>query len=399
MKVAAYFNVNEISGGGFQQSLNAALQIQKICNGLYDFAVYTPNKSNLKVLEDFRLPGIYCPDSFFDKIFSLVARAAFFDHVQSRMRLLSNFERQLMTDGVDLVYFLAPLGRASSLMILNYIMTVWDLCHRDFPEFPEVSSFREFERRESLYKSVLAKAYIVISDSDELKQKLVNYYSIDPNRIVAIPFQPMAACSSEIGNYAEVDILTSYDLTPGYLFYPAQFFSHKGHVRLLQAVSIFRDRNGFAPTCVFSGGDCGNLDVVKQAVDCLSLNGLVKFLGFVPSEHIPSLYKGSSALVMPTYFGPTNLPPLEAMSLGVPIIYPSHLRNQCGEAATYFDIDDATSLCDAIEAILLRDNNAGLAANSYRRLAQISDKKRISEDKLAKKLREFSKRIECWGKD
>ncbi len=395
MKVAAYFNANVTTGGGFQQSLNAALQMQKICNGLYDFTVYTPIKSNLEVLEDLGLPGIYCPYRFLDKIFSLMARSAFFDRVQGKIRILSNFERQLMRDGVDLVYFLAPLARASSLMMLNYIITVWDLCHRDFPEFPEVSSFCEFERRESLYKSVLAKAYLVIADSDELKQKLVNYYSIDPQRILEMPFQPMQACSSSKNSGKDDDIIKGYDLSKGYLFYPAQFWSHKGHIRLLQALSMYRKRHRVSPTCVFSGGDTGNLRIVMQAASAYGLNDCVRFLGFIPNEHIPTFYRCSSALVMPTYFGPTNLPPLEAMSLGVPVIYPDHLRNQCGEAAIYFDIDDAESLCDAIERIL-GERNEGFEAEGYKRLTQINDDRRISEEKLAKKLREFSKRIQCW---
>ena len=50
----------------------------------------------------------------------------------------SPFEKKLIAHQIDLVYFLSPTSLALSLEKLNYITTLWDLCHRDNPEFPEV---------------------------------------------------------------------------------------------------------------------------------------------------------------------------------------------------------------------------------------------------------------------
>ena len=44
-------------------------------------------------------------------------------------------------------------------------------------------------------------------------------------------------------------------------------------------------------------------------------------MNFLPDEEISYLYKNCLAVVMPTYFGPTNIPPLEAFKLGIPTIY------------------------------------------------------------------------------
>ena len=51
---------------------------------------------------------------------------------------------------------------------------------------------------------------------------------------------------------------------------------------------------------------------------------------------------------MPSYFGPTNLPPLEAWAVGTPVIYPEAFKAQAGDAAILFDYDDPRSLADAI---------------------------------------------------
>ena len=49
---------------------------------------------------------------------------------------------------------------------------------------------------------------------------------------------------------------------------------------------------------------------------------------------------------MPTYFGPTNIPPLEAFSLNVPVCYSDldGLREQVGEAAFLMNLKNPESL-------------------------------------------------------
>ena len=41
-------------------------------------------------------------------------------------------------------------------------------------------------------------------------------------------------------------------------------------------------------------------------------------LGELPGEDVAPLYAGAVALVMPTFFGPTNIPVLEAWAVGCP---------------------------------------------------------------------------------
>ena len=74
-------------------------------------------------------------------------------------------------------------------------------------------------------------------------------------------------------------------------------------------------------------------------VESLGLDDNVLFLGYVPDEDMPALYRSARALVMPTFFGPTNIPPLEAFALGCPVatsrIY--GIPEQLGDAALLFD--------------------------------------------------------------
>jgi len=47
----------------------------------------------------------------------------------------------------------------------------------------------------------------------------------------------------------------------------------------------------------------------------LALESEILYLGYVPDEDRSGLYAGAAALVMPTFFGPTNIPVLEAWLL------------------------------------------------------------------------------------
>ena len=77
------------------------------------------------------------------------------------------------------------------------------------------------------------------------------------------------------------------------------------------------------------------------------------FLNFVNDEDLPYLYKLSKLLVMPSYFGPTNIPPLEAFQLKVPVIYSDipTFKKEFGDAVYYVDLNNSNSLAKAIKKI------------------------------------------------
>jgi glycosyltransferase involved in cell wall biosynthesis len=80
----------------------------------------------------------------------------------------------------------------------------------------------------------------------------------------------------------------------------------------------------------------------------------IRFLDFVPNEDIPALYEAAFAVVVPSYFGPTNLQPIEAIALGRPVICSDlpGCREQMGDAALYCDLSDPASLADQLVALI-----------------------------------------------
>ena len=109
-------------------------------------------------------------------------------------------------------------------------------------------------------------------------------------------------------------------LSPGYLFYPAQFWPHKNHVALLQALRILKDEHGIVRPLVLVGSDKGNLDFIRNVAEQLGVAAQMHLPGFVSQQELIALYRNALALTYVSYFGPENLPPLEAFALGCPVV-------------------------------------------------------------------------------
>ena len=280
----------------------------------------------------------------------------------------------------------------------NYIITVWDLCHRDFMEFPEVKDHRAFEQREQLYTKSLKKAVAVIADSDLGKQNIVNRYGVDEKRVFAQSFLPAPGTNISEDDYqAEyIDIKKKYGIKGDYLFYPAQFWAHKNHIYILNGLLELEHKHGISLTAVFTGSDMGNLGHIKQMAVNLGIEHRIVFTGFVSNMEIPYLYRQSMALVMPTYFGPTNLPPLEAFKLGVPVLYSDleGLREQVGDAALLMDLSDPVSMAKHLyDLITIEGLREDLVSKGKSRLDSFSSNK---NEVLINILENYRNKRICW---
>ena len=356
MKIGVILEQDISAGGGFQQALSILELLNTVQCGDDEFVFYTTNAKNIDALKSQHVTATYLPCSMLTKLFALLKRNRLVTKYISRFfpGYGSNaFEKHLINDDVDIIYYLSPTWLCLLTANINYVVTLWDLCHRDFPEFPEVRGSGEFESRELLYNDVLKKAFAVIVDSDLGKENVVFRYGVSRERVHILPFVASKSVVT-IGDEQQINIKEKYRLSNDYVFYPAQFWAHKNHSYILDALVILRDRYKIALDAIFTGMDKGNLAYIKQKTSDLSLTEQVHFVGQVDVQEMPHLYKQSRALVMPTYFGPTNLPPIEAFHLGVPVFYSdlAGLREQVEGAAFLMDLGNADSLASQLDELL-----------------------------------------------
>lgn len=231
---------------------------------------------------------------------------------------------------------------------IPYLATVWDIQHRLQPWFPELSANGEWERREAYFSKLLRQATFIVTGNEAGKQEISFFYQIPAERFKLLPHpkpQIDKITSNDIKN-----VLYKHSIFSEYLFYPAQFWAHKNHANLLFALHILRDKYQKKIQLVFTGSDQGNLQYIRKLTETMDLMDQVHFLGFVPRHELMALYSGAFALIYPTFFGPENLPPLEAFSLGCPVIASSvhGAEEQLGEAALLVNPADAGQMAAKI---------------------------------------------------
>lgn len=381
-------------GGGFQQPLNDLLWLRQwAAQSGNEIVVYSPYPKTLEILKEFGIEGRLRKFGVSDYLFLFLKYCGPFDLVQIALELKSPFERALIRDGIDVVHFTSTSKRHLLLHQLPFIITIFDGCHRDAPEFPEVRIFGEFERREILFRLASTKAVAVLVNAPELIDDLCRRYAMERDRAICIPFSPSTYVSTSAPDAATDDaVLAKYRLEPGYLFYPAQFWPHKNHVTLLAALASLRER-GITERLVLCGSNRSGRDKIDVAIRTYGLSDQISIIGFVESAELAALYRGAAALVMPTYFGPTNLPPLEAWAVGTPVIYPEAFRAQAGDAAILFDYDDPRSLADAIVSLSSEGTRERLRAAGHQRLAQFAEETKAGHRQFAHHLERLKHRL------
>ena len=267
---------------------------------------------------------------------------------------LPSLDEFVRKEGFDLIWF----SGAQEPVSVPFVMTVLDLAHRRFPFFPEVSSEGWlFDQREEYYNRTLPVAFKVIAGTDSGSAEVSSWYRVPPERVKVIPF------STSLWVH---DVAPQAALSPGlhtpYFLYPAQFWAHKNHTVLLEALAHLKESHSIRHNLVFTGADQGNSEHIKAQAQALGVADQVTMLGFVGTDTLAALYRSATALVFPSFFGPDNLPPLEAAHFSCPVIAASIVgaSDFLGAAALLADplkpVEWATAMCRLTDDAVLRNN-------------------------------------------
>jgi glycosyltransferase involved in cell wall biosynthesis len=230
---------------------------------------------------------------------------------------------------------------------------IHDLMHRYDRRFPEAGSFFRATYRDGHYRAMWRHAAAVFVNSELGKRHVLDSYGGDESRLLVLPY--VAARHVHVQTTPE-GFDERYRLPKKFFFYPAQFWQHKNHRGLLTAASMLV---GAHPDLqiVLVGSRKNAYDAVQAQIDSLGLRDHVQCLGYVPDPDVAEIYRRARALVMPTFYGPINIPPLEAFALGCPVaasnIYA--FPEQIGDAGLLFDPNNPAEIADAMRRLWTDD--------------------------------------------
>ena len=303
------------------------------------------------------------------------AALANLDRVEPCPHVAEQFRRS----GVELMLYPSPQPLSFETEV-PYVMAVHDLQHRLQPEFPEVSANGEWESREHLFRNGTRYATLLLADSEVGKEDILNFYGpygVTPDRVKVLPFLPACYLVPDISESERQRVRTIHQLPERYLFYPAQFWPHKNHTRIVQALGLLKQEHGVEIAAVFCGSHAGEIreNTFREVMSISSQLGLKKnihYLGYLPDQDISGMYAEAVALVMPTFFGPTNIPVLEAWAFGCPVLSSDirGIREQVQDAGILVDPRSVESIADGIYRLWTDDElSQALIRRGRQRLA------------------------------
>lgn len=264
--------------------------------------------------------------------------------------------------GIELMFYPAP-HRLSFETDIPFVMAIHDLQHRLQPEFPEVSADGEWERREYLFRNAARRATILIAESPVGREDILRFYGdygVSPDMVKVLPYLPAHIDNSVASPEA---VCEKHGFPRRFLFYPAQFWPHKNHLRIVQSLGLIKKRSGVEIPIIFTGSASGELraaahaELLREAKQ-LGVRDQVFDLGYVTDYELSALYRTATALIMPTFFGPTNIPILEAWSHGCPVLTSDirGVRDQAGDAALLVDPRSVEAIAEGMRSLWTDEN-------------------------------------------
>jgi glycosyltransferase involved in cell wall biosynthesis len=278
---------------------------------------------------------------------------------RDRVKVNSALREWLSSSDVDLLIFTSPTTVALDAG-LPFVMAVHDLQHRLHPEFPEVSADGEWEFREYLFRNGVERALTILVDSEVGREDVLEIYGelVPRERVRVLPFLPAAIPDPASAAQASPAVRERLGVPDRYLLFPAQFWPHKNHVRVVRAIAQLRSNRGVDVPVVMCGSAGGALrssvlDAVRRTAAEEGVGDLVTILGYVDDDLMAPLYAGSRGVLLPTFFGPTNIPVLEAWAFGVPLLTSDlrGIREQVGDAAILVDPDSVAAIAEGIRVL------------------------------------------------
>jgi glycosyltransferase involved in cell wall biosynthesis len=222
------------------------------------------------------------------------------------------------------------------------VITVYDMIHERF-----ASTWLGSEVTTAAKKAAVTRADHVICISESTRRDLLELFDI-PEHKVSVTYLGFDTLSSE----KQIASTLTESSHPPYLLYVGGRSGYKNFEGMLRTVASSQFlKNNFSIIC-FGGGVFTKVEM--SLIEKLGMESTkVRQIGG-GDDILVHLYQGAEAFVYPSLYEGFGISPLEAMSLGCPVICSntSSIPEVVGDAGEYFDPGNTESICSAIERVV-----------------------------------------------
>lgn len=253
--------------------------------------------------------------------------------------------------GADVVFpvMRPPRRRPAGVGLVGWLPDFQHVTH------PQFFSERERAMRDRSFAAVAERCDVVVLSSEAVRADFEAALPAHRHKVRVLPFPSRYAFTAPGGTAAEAR--AHYHLPERYLLCANQFWAHKNHLLLIEALRVLRERGTVVPL-VLTGlladyRDAGNALVsdLMQRTAAYGLHEQVHVLGLVPAAHLDGLLRGAAAVVQPSASEGWNTTVEDAKALGRPLLCSDiAVHHEQAPAAALFAFEPA-SVADAIAAL------------------------------------------------
>lgn len=253
-------------------------------------------------------------------------------------------ERLLKSNKIDVAFHIGLLGGRFGLPSVSWIA---DLQHM---HMPEMFTAAELNTRDHQFYSWIRTSRRLVVSSCSARDDMLMFSPSCAGKLDVLRF--VAQLPAHVYDALPTEVLKGYGLPDRFFHLPSQFWKHKNHSLVIDALKILKERkdNVFV-VCTGSEKDYRNpgyFNLLKEKIKEYDVESNIALLGLVPIEDLYAFMRQSVAVLNPSLFEGWSTTVEEAKSLGKRVLVSdiSVHREQDAPGAAYFNPMDPEDLAD-----------------------------------------------------
>lgn len=234
--------------------------------------------------------------------------------------------------------FFTPSHYAPRFSPVPTAITIHDL---GYIHYPELFAKKDLYQLVNWTKYSAQKAKVIFTVSNSTRNDIIKEYKVEPEKVIV----------TYSGIKPKMETSKNKTIEGKYILFVGTLQPRKNISKLVEAFSKVKDKD---IKLVIAGKKGWLYEDILQSPKKFDVEDRVKFLDFVSDEELVSLYENALCFVLPSLYEGFGLPVLEAMKYGCPVITSnvSSLPEAGGDAALYFDPNDAEDIARTIEKVV-----------------------------------------------
>jgi glycosyltransferase involved in cell wall biosynthesis len=191
----------------------------------------------------------------------------------------------------------------------------------------------------------IGRAHVLVTVSEYSRKQIQKHFSPRSEPVVVYPGQTLTVGSS--------DRPPDRPAPRDYFLYVGGYDPRKGILSLVKTFNGLHRRRKISAKLILTGERRYYSQELRDTIAEGVASNRIEEMGYVSDGVLADLYRNAKALVYPSRYEGFGLPPLEAMSLGCPVITTRHtsIPEVCGDAALYVEPDDERDVSQALIAL------------------------------------------------